>query len=91
MTINLTHLDVCPGQAQPPDPSARRAAAAERLRKALLSFEEGFQPGTYDDVTGGERQRAAWRGLVSAAGTPQVCMPLCRCLHVRIASDSKRT
>lgn len=75
-----------------PDPAAARAAAVGALQAALLSFEEGNQPATYDELTGSEERRAHWRAMVGAASTPQVgrvgCdvgaratagMPLCNC------------
>jgi hypothetical protein len=51
---------------------ALRAAGLARLRAALLSFEEGNQSGTYDDVAGSDARRQRWRGMATAADTPQV-------------------
>lgn len=54
------------------DPAGQRAAAVGALQAALLSFEEGNQPATYDELTGSEERRARWRAMVGAAATPQV-------------------
>lgn len=61
-----------PAPALPADPAGSRAAASQRLQRAMLSFEEGNQPGTYDDLTGSEERRHNWRQMVAAAATPQV-------------------
>lgn len=72
-----------------PDAAAQRAAAVGALQAALLSFEEGNQPATYDELTGSEERRARWRAMVGAAATPQVggpagraCMLKMRQVHV---------
>lgn len=57
-----------------PDAAAQRAAAVGALQAALLSFEEGNQPATYDELTGSEERRARWRAMVGAAATPQTLM-----------------
>jgi hypothetical protein len=60
-------------EERPPlDAGAQRAAAVARLQQALLSFEEGNQGGTYDDLAGSEQRRQTWRAMVAAASTPQV-------------------
>ncbi|KAL4854865.1 Methyl-CpG-binding domain protein 2 [Chlorella vulgaris] len=59
-------------EERPPlDAGAQRAAAVARLQQALLSFEEGNQGGTYDDLAGSEQRRQTWRAMVAAASTPQ--------------------
>ncbi len=55
-----------------PDPAAQRAAAVGALQAELLSFEEGNQAATYDELTGSEERRSRWRAMVGAAATPQV-------------------
>ncbi|KAL4421600.1 hypothetical protein ABPG75_010891 [Micractinium tetrahymenae] len=57
-----------------PHVAAQRAAAVGALQAALLSFEEGNQPATYDELTGSEERRARWRAMVGAAATPQTLM-----------------
>ncbi|KAL4450242.1 hypothetical protein ABPG77_010911 [Micractinium sp. CCAP 211/92] len=57
-----------------PDPAAQRAAAVGALQAALLSFEEGNQAATYDELTGSEERRSRWRAMVGAAATPQTLM-----------------
>lgn len=60
-------------EERPPlNAGAQRAAAVARLQQALLSFEEGNQGGTYDDLAGSEQRRQTWRAMVAAASTPQV-------------------
>lgn len=56
----------------PPEPGALRSAGLDRLRAALLTFEEGNQAATYDDVAGSDARRQRWRGMTGAADTPQV-------------------
>lgn len=56
----------------PPTPAELRGAALQRLCSAMLSFEEGNQAGTYDDLAGSEKRRQQWRQMVGAASTPQV-------------------
>jgi hypothetical protein len=59
-------------QDEPPTPAELRAAALQRLSSAMLSFEEGNQAGTYDDLAGSEERRQQWRQMVGAASMPQV-------------------
>ncbi|EFN52450.1 hypothetical protein CHLNCDRAFT_54503 [Chlorella variabilis] len=58
-------------EAEPVDPEAARASAVARLHHAMLSFEEGNQSGTYDELAGSEERRQRWRAMVAAAHTPQ--------------------
>ncbi|PRW20556.1 methyl- -binding domain-containing 9 [Chlorella sorokiniana] len=73
----MAHAQIARGPApdwQPLEPAAARAAAVQRLQRAMLSFEEGNQPATYDELVGSEERRHRWRQMVLASSTPRSLM-----------------